>query len=990
MALTAQQQTLVDAAKKGGVVTTAQMTAAGFTPNTFNQAMSGSSTTKAVTPVAPTTTNPVTAANAAYSTFLKNQTQANLDAWAAAAKAAGQDVTANVANYQAALTKAAQTQTQQAAQLAAQQKAAADAAAAQQAAQLAAQQAAQQAAAQQQAAQAKAEADKIAQAQALAAQQAAAQQAQAQALAQQEAEKQAQAAALAEQQRAAQQQQAAAQASADAKQAADLKAQQDAQAAAAADFAAKQGAIDAANNARIQAATDKTAMLTIAQNAAGVPGGKDLLGNYSSPQEALTNAQSAYTAAQTAYDNYKGSDPAQRAQLAATLNNAAQLNSFLTRDLATNYTQANQNLPAANQQYTQAAQTLQQAQNAVSAQQEQASVAKSIADRAAMDKGPLSGVNWALVGAAALIAVGVYDPELLGLADSGALTEEALVEAGVAPEATAEAITTGIEGGTIPAEAAPEIASTVAEAAPVAPESIATETLTPPVEAGPVAPEVPVSSTVPPGQPITELNAQQTAELMKNIDPNMINSYTSAQEAQYNQLIAEGKTPLEATNIIESGGNAPFRVDVSGTAGFEGNPTVVTGPLSSGSQLATQAQIESGLATYNPAVNAWEVAAPTALSPVVPAIESVAGSVPLSAVTPVAVGGGLTAAQTAALIGGGAAALGGAAGAGGAAVGAPTAAPVTVTTQPVTTTPVEPIVTQPVTTPVTTTPVEPIVTQPVTTTPVTTTPVEPIVTQPVTTQPVTTQPVTPVTTTPVTTTPPPYTGPGIGEIPNPAEVPVVDATPVAPPLKPVVPPPEITPQYPTTVPTEAVNPVNPNAPDNIDVGGGQNFAEVPVTDAVPTPVSGTGMPLTGSGGLSLTDAALLAGGTYLGTKLLTPPTIGGHNYGPMAPPNWSAGIPIAGSGLNPGYLMGRAPATFAGGTPTQANMYWGQHPYVTDLAHITDVDRLPPAQPWGAAYAQGVGPNRLDVDALIRQLLGAPAQAAAVGTAYPGPIAPGK
>ena len=910
MALTAQQQTLVDKAKKGGVVTTAQITAVGLTPTTFNQAVKGTYTGPtttptpvvapvAPTPVAPTPAAPTTAqlqatANAAYNTFLNNQTQANLDAWAAAAKTAGQDVTANVANYQQAITKAAQTQAQQAAQAAAQPVAptpVAPVAPTQTAAEIAAQATA--------AAAAKADADKAAQAQALAAQQAAAQQAQALALAQQEAEKQAQATAFAEQQRIAQEQQAAAQAAADAQHAAELKAQQDAQAKAAADFAAQQGAIDAANNARIQAATDKSAMLTIAQNAAGVPGGKDLLGNYSTPQEALTNAQTAYAAAQKAYDSYTGSDVNQRAQLAANLNNAAQLNSFLTRDLATNYAQANQNLPAVNQQYTQATQTLQQAQNAVTAQQEQASVAKSVADRAAMDK-PFGDINWGAVGAAALLAVGIADPSLLGLADAGALTPEALTTAGVAPEATAEAIATGIEGGTIPAEAAPEIASTVAEASPVAPESIATETLTPPVEAGPVAPEVPVSSTVPPGQPITELNAQQTAELMKNVDPNMVNSLQPVEPV-----------PTET----------PYRVDVSGAAGTAEAPGyAVTESMTPGSQLATQAEIDAGAATWNPAANAWEVtaAAPTALSPVVPGVESLGatgaggsvygagGALNVPEVV-VGAGGGASAISPAVLAAGGVAAAGlGGGGAGGAAGGGGgTAAP--------TTTPVEPVAT----TPVTTTPtVEPPPLSPVE--PVTLTPSQPIPEV---------QAVSPAPT-PVETPPAPYTGPGIGEVPNPAEVPVTDLSTPAVPMGPS--------------PYDWVAPAAAGA-----VGG-----------------------------------ALLAGA-------LTPAPGGPKkpNYGPLPPNQWGTPPAPGTSGLNPGYLMGITPAEYSG-TPTQATHYWGVHPYVTDLAHIQDYNQLPPGQAWGAEYAQGVGPNRLNVQQLINQVLGPKAQAAAVGTAYPGPIAP--
>lgn len=46
--------------------------------------------------------------------------------------------------------------------------------------------------------------------------------------------------------------------------------------------------------------------------------------------------------------------------------------------------------------------------------------------------------GWATVGAAALLAVGVYDPTLLGLAEEGALSSTALAEAGIEPIALAQ------------------------------------------------------------------------------------------------------------------------------------------------------------------------------------------------------------------------------------------------------------------------------------------------------------------------------------------------------------------------------------------------------------------------------------------------------------------------------------------------------------------------------------------------------------------------
>jgi len=56
--------------------------------------------------------------------------------------------------------------------------------------------------------------------------------------------------------------------------------------------------------------------------------------------------------------------------------------------------------------------------------------------------------GWATVGGAALLAAGIADPTLLGLADSGALTPAALADAGV-PQSTIDALGsgTGLTGG---------------------------------------------------------------------------------------------------------------------------------------------------------------------------------------------------------------------------------------------------------------------------------------------------------------------------------------------------------------------------------------------------------------------------------------------------------------------------------------------------------------------------------------------------------------
>jgi hypothetical protein len=95
--------------------------------------------------------------------------------------------------------------------------------------------------------------------------------------------------------------------------------------------------------------------------------------------------------------------------------------------------------------------------------------------------------------------------------------------------------------------------------------------------------------------------------------------YTPEQEAQYNRLIAEGRTPAEATDQIESGTETgpAIPVSISGAAGTAEAPSyAISNQMTPGSQLATQTQIDSGQATYNSAANAWEVTpAPAPVAP---------------------------------------------------------------------------------------------------------------------------------------------------------------------------------------------------------------------------------------------------------------------------------------------------------------------------------------------------------------------------------------
>ena len=228
--------------------------------------------------------------------------------------------------------------------------------------------------------------------------------------------------------------------------------------------AAQAAQLQADQQAATGSQTALNAMSTIASDVKAIPGGSDLIGQYTTPEQAIANAQSAYQQAQAAYDNYKGGDPAQAAQLATALTNAAQLNHFISTDLASSYPQASQNLSSSFAAYINSQNTYAQAQNTLATAQQ---IAAQQANQAAQNSGGfLNDIGnafsslgsfvdhnipggWATIGGAALLAVGITDPELLGAANSGTLTSEQLTAAGVDPATVSTNIANAVTDGSI-------------------------------------------------------------------------------------------------------------------------------------------------------------------------------------------------------------------------------------------------------------------------------------------------------------------------------------------------------------------------------------------------------------------------------------------------------------------------------------------------------------------------------------------------------------
>ena len=608
--------------------------------------------------------------------------------------------------------------------------------------------------------------------------------------------------------------------------------------------------------------------------------------------------------------------------------------------------------------------------------------------------------GWITVGAAALIAYGIYDPELLAAAKEGTLTSETLANYGydavevangvstVAPEVvqtTQAALSSGVTpemiamaNATADPIAALNAAAgwTASDAAYLASIGYTGMVVNPVTGAATTVEEElanqMISSATPTSGPAVESNipGEPTAytppapeqlpggfENQWELETASDNGFTNRADwidaqskgitdaAQYNNTVqvtlpdgsvgtydpstgnvwnADNTLNTQAMNSAPTAGpgaqvasaETPYRVDIAGAAGTAEAPSyAVTEAMTPGSELATQAQIDAGAATWNPTANAWEIM-PTELAPIVPAeIATGAGGsaygigganyvapVVADAAAAVVADAGLTATQVAA--------LGGTATAAAVinSVGADGAAQVAnqTLTPPVVETPVAPVTTTPpvVETPPVETPVAPVTTAP---------PIE--YTGPGIGEGV--SPVAPVAPPPVAAPPAEYTGPGIGEVPNPAEVPVTDLSTVAQPMGP--------------------SPYDWVAPAAIGAGAGALAAGA----------------LGGGGGATQTG------------------------YGPLTI-NYPFGTArqLVDPGLNPGFVT--AQPFYNTTSPVQAQYYWGAHPYTQTAADLPNRNNVPyaPAVPWGLQQAQAP----FDVNQFIRTNITPQSQAAAAGT----------
>jgi hypothetical protein len=485
------------------------------------------------------------------------------------------------------------------------------------------------------------------------------------------------------------------------------------------------------------------------------------------------------------------------------------------------------------------------------------------------------------------------------------------------------------------------------------------------------------------------LTPEQTAALESNIDPDMINRIQ----------------PVEPV----PGAETPYRVEVSGAAGTAEAPSyAIAEAMTPGSQLATTAQIDAGLASWNPAANAWEVGALSELGAVAPAVDAV-GGVASSAINPatglletVTPGFGTSPVASVALsapeiaaaaipaaaipaaagaispgvlagLAGGAAALAGLAG-GGSAAGAAAIPTAPVTPAPVAPAPTPPGVevggpiTQP---PVVTEPLPPLGPAPVTPAPAPVTPAPaPVTPAPAPVTPAPTVPTTPLPGTGGTTVFNPGTGlyettipagpGGVAEVvlsPTPPAGPAIPGPTVPPLIPPLIPPavtpPVVTPPPVVQPPLSPLEPITtpPNPPVTEVVAEPPLSPLEPVTTPPSTPIPEVVAPGAGvTPGLSAADLAKIAAGWVIVNGILTPPAPPTRQpYGPLPPVNWGSVPGLVNPGLNPGYMVN--PPTFYNTTsPVQSKFNYTPKAYqpgpVFDPLAYNNVPGAR-ATPWG-------------------------------------------
>ena len=83
--------------------------------------------------------------------------------------------------------------------------------------------------------------------------------------------------------------------------------------------------------------------------------------------------------------------------------------------------------------------------------------------------------------------------------------------------------------------------------------------------------------------------------------------YVGVKTADAQKVIMNEMFPDQQV-VSDAGSGGGFRVDVSGSAGYQGNPSAVIPEYrTQGTDLATQQQIDNGTARFNASANAWEV-----------------------------------------------------------------------------------------------------------------------------------------------------------------------------------------------------------------------------------------------------------------------------------------------------------------------------------------------------------------------------------------------